>query len=57
MLECPLYSLFEKVVVRNLKFFFFVFFQLDHEVEISLYLTKATTLRRSRELGNSILFM
>ena len=50
MLESPLYnpmrytfpSLFENVV----------FFQLDHQVDISFYLTKVTTLGHSRELAS-----
>ena len=44
MLECPLYkpikdkfpSLFENVILRSLK----SFFQLDHHVDISLYLVR-----------------
>ena len=56
MLECPLYnpirdkfpSLFENVVPRSLK----SFFPLDQQVKISLYLTKATTLRHSKELSS-----
>ena len=55
VLECPLYnsirdkfqSLFENVVLGSLK----SFFQLDHQVDISLYLTEATALRHSRELA------
>jgi hypothetical protein len=51
VLECPLYnslrdkfqSLFKKVLLKSL--------QLDHQVEFSLYLTEATTLRHSRELA------
>ena len=54
MLECPLYnpvrdkfpSLFENVVLGKLK----SFFQLDQQINISLYLMEATTLRHSREL-------
>ena len=46
VLECPLYNsirykfqaLFEKLVLGSLK----SFFQLDHQVDISLYLTEAT---------------
>ena len=46
VLECPLYnpirhnfpSVFENVVLGNLK----SFFQSDHQVDISLYLTEAT---------------
>ena len=52
MLECPLYnpirhkfpSLFENVDLGSLE----SFFQLDHEVDFSLYITKATTLCQSR---------
>ena len=52
-LECPLYSpirkkfptLFEYVVSRTLKFVF----QSNQQLNISLYLTKATTLHHSRE--------
>ena len=52
-MECPLsnpirdkfLSIFENVVLDSLKYYF----QLD-QVDISLYLTKATTLRHSREL-------
>jgi hypothetical protein len=36
--ECLLYNSIEDVVLGSLKFFF----QLDHQVDISLYLTKAT---------------
>jgi hypothetical protein len=39
-------SLFENVVLENLK----SFFQLEHQVDISLYVMEATTLRHSREL-------
>ena len=54
VLECPLYnsirdkfqSLFENVVLGSLK----SFFQLDHQVDISLYLMEATALRHCREL-------
>jgi hypothetical protein len=54
VLGCPLYnpirdkfpSLFENVVLGSLK----SFFELDHQVDISLYLTKATALCHSREL-------
>ena len=52
MLEYPLYnpirdkfpSLFENVVPGNLK----SFFKLDQQVDISLYLTEATTLCHSK---------
>ena len=55
-LECPMYnpiwdkfsSLFENVVLGSLK----SFFQLDHQVDISLYLTEATALRHSMKLAN-----
>ena len=41
-------SLFENVVLEGLK----SFFQLDHQVDISLYLTEvATALCHSRELA------
>ena len=48
MLECPSHnpirdkipSIFENVVPKNLK----SFFQLDHQVDISLYLTETTVL-------------
>jgi hypothetical protein len=54
VLECPLCnhvrdkfpSLFENVVLENLK----SFLQLNHQVDINLYLTKATALRHSRDL-------
>ena len=54
VLECALYnpirdkfpSLFENVVLGSL----WSFFQLDHEVGISLYLMEATALRHSSEL-------
>ena len=54
VLECPFYnpindmfsSLFENVVPGS----FESFFQLDHQVNISLYLTESTSLHRSREL-------
>ena len=54
VLECPLYnpiidkfqSLFEKATLACLK----NFFQLDHHVDISLYLTMATTLHHSKKL-------
>ena len=57
VLECPLYgpisdkfqSLFEKVILGSLKFFF----QLDQQVDISLYLMKATAFCHSRELAGS----
>ena len=56
MLECPLcnsirdkfQSLFEKVVIGCLK----SFFQLDHQVEINLYLTEAIALCHSKQLAN-----
>jgi len=56
VLECPLYSsirdkfqsLFENIVLGSIK----SFFQLDHQVDISLYLTEATALRHSRELAS-----
>jgi hypothetical protein len=54
MLECPLYNsitdkfqpLLERVVLESLK----SFFQLDHQVQITLHLTDATTLCHCREL-------
>jgi hypothetical protein len=54
VLECPLYNRirdksppqFKSVVSGNLK----SFFQLDQQVNISLYLTEITGLRHSREL-------
>jgi hypothetical protein len=54
MLECPLDnsirdkfpSLFENIVLESLK----SYLQLDHQVDISLYLTEATILHHSREL-------
>ena len=53
VLECPLYnpikdkfpSLFENVIIRSLK----SFFQSDHQVDIHLYLTEATTLCHYRK--------
>ena len=56
LLECPLYkpirnkcpSLFEDVGLGSLK----SFFQLDHQVDINLYLTKATALHHSKELAS-----
>ena len=56
VLECPLYffirdkfqSLFEKVVLGSLK----SSFQLDQQVDINLFLKKATALRRFGELAN-----
>ena len=56
VLELPLYnpiignfsSLFENVVVGNLK----SFFQLDHQVDITLYFTEAAKLHHSGELDN-----
>ena len=56
VLECPLYnpirdkfpSLLENLVLGSLK----SFFQLDHQVDISFYLTETTTLRHSRELAS-----
>ena len=55
MLECTLnnpirdkfLSLFENVVLGSLK----PFFQLDQQVDISLYLTKAITLCHSTKLA------
>ena len=60
MLECPLYNptkdsfkihiyiyIFKNVVVGSIK----SFFQLDHQVDISGYLTEATALRHSRILA------
>jgi hypothetical protein len=55
VLERPLYnlikdkfpSLFENVIPRSLK----SFFQLDHQVDISLYLIEANVPRNSRELA------
>ena len=57
VLECLLYnpvrhkfpSLFEEVILGSLKYFY-SFFQLDHQVDISLYLTEATALQHSRKL-------
>ena len=54
VLECPLYnpnrkkspSLFENIVLGSLE----SFFQLDQQVNISLCLTEATTLRHSTKL-------
>jgi hypothetical protein len=54
MLECPLYnfisnkfpSILENVILGSLK----SFFQLDLQVNISLYLTVANSLRHSRQL-------
>ena len=40
-------TLFQKIILGSLK----SFFQLDHQVEISLYLTEATALRHSWKLG------
>ena len=40
-------SLFENVIIGNPK----SFFQMDHQVSISLYLTEATALRHSKELA------
>ena len=56
MLECPLYepirdkftSLFENVVLGSLK----SFFQLDHQVDICLFLKKATALHKFRGLAS-----
>ena len=54
MLECTLYNsiidMFQSrfkntIVLRSLKFLF----QLDHQVDINLYLTETTKLRYSRE--------
>ena len=55
VMECPLYifvrknflSRFENVVLGRLE----SFFQLDHQVDISLYLKEYTALRHSRKLG------
>ena len=55
MLKYPLYnsfkinfqSLFEKVVLGSFK----SLFELDNQVEISVYLTEATALRHSQELA------
>ena len=53
-MECHLYirdkfpSLFEDVVPGSLT----SFFQLDHEVDISLYLIEVTALRHFRELAS-----
>ena len=54
VLECSLHkpirdkfpSLFENVVLGILK----SFFQLDHQVDIRLYLTEVATIHHSREL-------
>ena len=54
VMECPIYnpirhkfpSLFENVVLGSLK----SFFQLDYQVDISLYLSKATAPYHSRKL-------
>ena len=54
MLECPIYipithkfpSLSENVVLGSLK----SFFQSDQQVNISLYLKEASTLRHSKKL-------
>ena len=54
VLECALYnfsmdkfpSLFENVQLGNLE----SFFQLDQQVDISLYLMKATALRNSKKI-------
>jgi hypothetical protein len=54
VMECHLYirdkfpSLFEDVVPGCLK----SFFHLDHEVDVSLYLTESTTLCDFRELAS-----
>ena len=56
MLKCPLHnpirdkfsSLFENAELRSLK----SFFQLDHEVDVSLYLMEVTALYHFRELAN-----
>ena len=42
--KCP--SLFKNVILGSLK----SFFNLDHQVDINLYLTEATSLRHSKEL-------
>ena len=41
-------SLFENVVLGNLK----SFFQLDHQVDVSLYLTDAIALHHPKELAS-----
>ena len=49
VLECPLYNFIRdkfQSIIGSLK----SFFQLDHQVEISLYLTEAIALCHSREL-------
>ena len=56
MLRCPLYnpirdkflSLFENVVLKSLE----SFFQWDHQIDISPYLTEAIALHHSRELAS-----
>ena len=40
-------SLFEKAILGSLK----LFFQLNHQVDMSFYLMEATALRRSREVA------
>jgi len=48
VLECPKFpSLFESVVLESLE----SFFQLDHQVDISLYLTEVTALRHSKKIA------
>ena len=55
MLECPMYNpskdkfklLFKKVILDSLE----SFFQEDHQVDISFYLTEATALRHSRDIS------
>ena len=57
MLICPMYKpirdrfplLLEDVVLGSLKFYFIYFFQLDHQLHISLFLTETHALRHSRE--------
>ena len=58
MLECPLYNsirdkfefLFENIALGNVK----PFFQLDHQVDVSLYLVEAMAICYSRELTSLI---
>ena len=55
MLDCPLFnpikdkfqSLFAKAVLGS----FESIFQLDHQVDISLYLTEATALHHSKKIS------
>ena len=46
-LEIKIQPLFGKAVWRTLK----SFFQLDHQVDMSLYLTKTTTLHQSKKIS------